>query len=883
MTTERWRRIEEIYQAAADLDPRERADLLKQTCGTDGALRQEIEDLLSEKGDIEAALEAAVRNEAEELAARESKSAIGKRFGPYRVTAVIGTGGMGTVYRAVRDDDQFQKEVAIKVVKRGMNFDALQLRFRHERQILARLDHPHIGRLLDGGVTDDGLPYFVMEFIEGVPLTDYCAGKLLPERLRLFREVCAAVQYAHQNLIVHRDLKPANILVTDDGVPKLLDFGLAKLLYPGQLPEQTFTMVRILTPDYASPEQVRGEPITTVSDIYSLGALLYELVSGRRAHRFESRTTSEMERVVCHTDPLPLPGEIGSIVQMALRKEPGRRYATVEHFSDDIGRYLEGIPVQARKDTLAYRLRKFVRRNKWAVVAGGFACMAVAGGMGAVWYQSQRAEQNAREALRFAATLTGSINNKLGQLKGTLEVRRELVRSTSEYLEQLSRDAPSDPAFQVELSKSYLRLAMFQYDVIAASLHQFEPALASLQKARTIAESIQRRDPNRLEMRPLLTTVFDQIGMTLTGMGRDREALEWYRKALDLSQGVTPEMLTAYQAAGLKRDPGLIRFQMAIESVALGDYRTAMKQLPDGSAHKAEALVGIGDLETAWRSMGPGARRIPVRQNPFMQDLFQFGWRYESAVIAGHPLRLHRGDAATALILARECVKRWMDALRADPADGSARTYLAISGEVLGAILRESNPEESVSTYRMVIDRVGELLDQTPSNLKAQRMLAEARAEVAFPLRKLGKPEEARKSLLDARKVEEAIGEPRAFTRNELGDLELAAGNREEAVLHYQAALDLAKKRIEVRPQDMQARRELADTYERLGHLYELSRQWAVASEWHRKSLGVWRTWTEYGISSVYNERREEQAAAAVLLVRAKQVAAARNGRKADE
>jgi serine/threonine protein kinase len=172
MTTERWRRIEEIYQAAADLDPRERADLLKQTCGTDGALRQEIEDLLSEKGDIEAALEAAVRNEAEELAARESKSAIGKRFGPYRVTAVIGTGGMGTVYRAVRDDDQFQKEVAIKVVKRGMNFDALQLRFRHERQILARLDHPHIGRLLDGGVTDDGLPYFVMEFIEGVPLTE---------------------------------------------------------------------------------------------------------------------------------------------------------------------------------------------------------------------------------------------------------------------------------------------------------------------------------------------------------------------------------------------------------------------------------------------------------------------------------------------------------------------------------------------------------------------------------------------------------------------------------------------------------------------------------------------------------------------------------------
>ncbi len=869
MMTERWRRIEEIYQAAADLDPRERAGLLEQTCGTDAVLRQEIESLLAENGDIDATVEAAVRMEAEELAARESESAIGKHFGPYRVTAVIGAGGMGTVYRAVRDDDQFQKDVAIKIVKRGMNFDALQMRFRHERQILARLDHPHIGRLLDGGVTDDGLPYFVMEFIEGVPLTEYSAGKPLPEQLRLFREVCAAVQYAHQNLVVHRDLKPANILVTKEGVPKLLDFGLAKLLDPGQLPESTFTMIRILTPDYASPEQVRGGPITTASDIYSLGAVLYEVVSGRRAHRFESRTTSEMERVVCQTDPPRLPGEIGSIVQMALRKEPGRRYATVEHFSDDIRRYLEGVPVQARKDTLAYRTGKFIRRNKWAVTAAAFACLAVAAGMGAVWYQSRRAERNAREALRFAATLTGSINYKLGQLSGTLEARRDLVRSTSEYLEQLSRDAPSDPAFQVELSRTYLRLAMFQYDLVAASLHQFEPALASLQKARAIAESIQHRDPNRLELRPLLTTVFDQTGMTLTGMGRNREALEWYRRALALSQDGTPAKITAYD--GLTRRPSLIRYQIAIESIALGNYRDAIKRLPDGDPFKVEALAGIGDLDSAWRSMEPGVRRMPNRQNPYMQHLFEFGWRYGSAIIAGHPLRLNRGDKETALLHARECIRLWTDALRSDPADGSARIYLAISGELLGAILRESAPEESMRTYLLVIEKTGELLDQTPGNLKAQRLLASARAEIALPLRKLGKPEEARKSLLESRRLEDALGEPGAFTRNALGDLELEAGNRQDALLHYQAALGLAEKRIEARKEDMQARRELADTYEKLARFHELSRQWKEAAEWHGKSLAVWRNWTKYGISSIYNTRRGEQAASGLARVRAKQ------------
>jgi eukaryotic-like serine/threonine-protein kinase len=386
MTTQQWRRIEEIYQTAADLDRREQRTFLDRACGSDRELRGTVERLLATDEDFDAAVEAAIRDEAADLASTACELIVGECISPYRITALIGAGGMGAIYRAARDDDQYQKEVAIKVVKRGMDLDAVVRRFRHERQILATLEHPNIARLIDGGATEDGQPYFVMEYVEGWPLTDYCAPLPLKDRLQLFRQVCAAVEYAHDNRIVHRDLKPANILVTKDGVPKLLDFGLAKILSSDELPEQTYTFLRMLTPDYASPEQVRGEVITKRSDIYSLGAVLYELVSGRRAHQFKDRTTAEIERVICERDPPPLADELGSIVQMAMHKEPERRYAGVEQLSEDVRRYLEHIPVLARKSGISYRLRKFARRNKLSVASSAIALLSIVSGIAiAVW------------------------------------------------------------------------------------------------------------------------------------------------------------------------------------------------------------------------------------------------------------------------------------------------------------------------------------------------------------------------------------------------------------------------------------------------------------------------------------------------------------------
>ncbi len=422
MTLERWQQIEELFQLALEREAKERSAFLDEACTGDADLRREVESLLLYDENASSFMETPAFDAASELLGdNQAESMAGRAIGPYKVTREIGHGGMGAVYLAVRDDDEYQKQVAIKLVKRGMDTDGILRRFRNERQILANLDHQNIAKLLDGGTTDDGLSYFIMDHVEGLPIDVYCDSHKLPtvERLKLFRTVCSAVQYAHHHDVVHRDLKPGNILVTAEGVPKLLDFGIAKVLNP-EPPFQTVesTGLRPMTPDYASPEQVRGGTITPASDVYSLGVLLYELLTGHRPYRVKGRTPQEIERVICEEDPEKpsaaisgieeapradgttritltpelvsatrdgqpeklrrlLVGDLDNIVLMALRKEPERRYPSVEQFSEDIHRYLEGLPVLARKDTLWYRSAKFIKRNKASVISAALASMVL--------------------------------------------------------------------------------------------------------------------------------------------------------------------------------------------------------------------------------------------------------------------------------------------------------------------------------------------------------------------------------------------------------------------------------------------------------------------------------------------------------------------------
>jgi len=305
MNAERWQRVREILDGAISRSPADQVAYISEACASDAELLAEVESLLRshDEADDDFLLSPVV--DLRGLAGEENRrpGQIGCRIGVYRIVEEIGHGGMGEVYRAVRADGQYEKEVALKLVRVGMDIEFLRERFRHERQILASLDHPNIARLYDGGTTEDGIPYLVMELVEGTPIDRYCQEQDLdiPERLTLFNQVCAAVQYAHQRLVIHRDIKPGNILVTADGVPKLLDFGIAKILDPADGAETT--ILHPMTPDYASPEQIRGETITTATDIYSLGIVLYRLLTGKSPYPETTRTPHEFARIVCEAEP----------------------------------------------------------------------------------------------------------------------------------------------------------------------------------------------------------------------------------------------------------------------------------------------------------------------------------------------------------------------------------------------------------------------------------------------------------------------------------------------------------------------------------------------------------------------------------------------------
>ncbi|MGH9845142.1 MAG: protein kinase domain-containing protein [Blastocatellia bacterium] len=462
-------RIEELFHAALERDTSSRTEFLSEACGDNRILREEVEALLE-----------ALQESPEFVVADHPLTAFdaqippqvapqaGARIGPYRLVREIGYGGMGAVWLAERDDARFQKQVAIKLIRAGLveagDANGAARRFREERQILARLEHPSIARLIDGGETADGSPWLALEFVEGERIDQYCQRRSLSlnERLELFRKVCDAVHYAHQNLVVHRDLKPANILITKDGAPRLLDFGIARLLdAEGAMRDVTLTYQRMLTLDYASPEQVRGKQITTTSDVYSLGVVLYELLSGKRPYDLSEKSLTDAVHIIGEVESPPpsqaveseklrrqLAGDLDNIVMMALRKEPARRYASVEQMSRDIQRHLEGLPVTASPATWSYRGRKFVRRNKGVVVAAALiTLLLLIAGIAVAWQariarrqrdQAQGINNFFRKMLSIADPTAGTP----GHGKGAEITFVEAIRVAEKWIDVDFKDQP---------------------------------------------------------------------------------------------------------------------------------------------------------------------------------------------------------------------------------------------------------------------------------------------------------------------------------------------------------------------------------------------------------------------------------------------------------
>jgi eukaryotic-like serine/threonine-protein kinase len=410
------------------------------------------------------------------------------------VVSILGRGGMGAVYLAERADGNFEQRVALKVIQSSHSAALLLDRFQQERRILAQLSHPNIASLFDGGQTADGSPYIAMEYVAGQSIEAFCDQSQLPVRGRveLFLKVCDAVQYAHQNLIVHRDLKPANILVTAGGQPKLLDFGIAKVLDPAEA-GSTQTSTRLLTPEYASPEQIRGDPITTATDIYSLGAVLCVLLTGEPPHAIAKLSPLQAAQAIAEEEVAALerlPGDLNAILHKALRKEPARRYRSVAELAGDLGRFLEGRPVLAAPDSFGYRARKFLRRNWMAAAAIAAVMIALAGGAGVALWQARRAQRQFGDVRHLANTFLFDFEDAIHNVSGATKARLLVVNTASEYLNRLATEAGGDRQLIRELADSYKKLGDVQGYVPGGNVGQLPEAVASYRKSLALRDAL---------------------------------------------------------------------------------------------------------------------------------------------------------------------------------------------------------------------------------------------------------------------------------------------------------------------------------------------------------------------------------------------------------
>jgi tetratricopeptide (TPR) repeat protein/tRNA A-37 threonylcarbamoyl transferase component Bud32 len=795
MTIERWQRVKEIVAEGLERQGAARAQFLDAVCGSDPSLRAEVEDLIASFQSAGAFLDeapVAVKDiaEAPSQSHHSLYCAKGEHIGPYRVLDVLGQGGMGTVYRALRVDEEFTMQVAVKVIKRGMDSEAVVRRFRRERQIMARLAHPNIARLLDGGVTDDGLLYFVMEFIEGQPLDAYCRNRAADtrERIRLFRDVCEAVQYAHRNLIVHGDIKPSNVLVTAEGTPKLLDFGVARFLDPDS-PDVTATAgFRPMTPAYSSPEQLRGEGVTTLSDLYSLGAVLYELLAVQRPYKFEAATPAAVLRVLETSDPpkpsavsgrLELEGDLDNIALKAIEKEPERRYGSVEQLSEDLRRHLAGLPVTARPDTILYRLTKFAGRNRVAVLASLLVTLSLVAAVVATSRQyavaraeHERAERRFRDVRRLANTFMYDLDESLVDLPGGIEVRRKLVENSLRYLDSLAKESAGDVTLQRELASAYEKMGDILGRPSYSNLGQTAAALESYKKALAIREPLAKATPKDLQLQQELASIYSNLSAVLKVMGDYSGGLDYDRKAL--------AMRLALVAA--KPNDRVYRRHLASSFTTLGAGLSLLGDWAGVLEARAKALQMFEELVAA----DPG--NVADRHS------------LELAHLRMGSILLHEGDRATALRHMNQALDIAKALYAERPNDARIRMAFARVHATIGAAhLEGKNPAVALEHFSKAAEIHETLVALEPQDARSRSLLATDHIRMGLALARLGK----------------------------------AAA----AIEHIKVAIPQRESLAQANPANAGARAEVAEGYAAMGEALGSAGRRGEAAEWYRRSL----------------------------------------------
>ena len=736
LTPESWRRLDALFNGAVDLPPLEQEAFVARETADDQVLARQLRSMLAHASGAPDRIASAIGGVAAGVAPPTDWTPpmyTGRHFGPYRLVREIGRGGMGLVFEAVRDDQEYRKTVALKVAPwsaavTGRDL-ALRERFRFERQILAGLEHPHIARLLDGG-TEDGVPYFVMEYVEGVPITTYCEQRhlALRERIALFRLVCGAVRFAHERLIVHRDLKPTNILVDTNGVPTLLDFGIAKLLDPLADPSVTNPGESAWTPDYTSPEQVRGGAVTTRTDVYSLGLILFELLAGERAQMADRSSPLALDRSVCEHEPgnpsgraeargdrvhaRRLRGDLDTIVSTAIRKEPERRYASATALSDDLGRYLEGRPILARPNAPLYTAGKLLRRHRAAAIATVLVLVSVVAGAITSLYQARRAERRFQQVRTLANAFVFDVHDRIQDLPGSTEARKAIVQTALTYLENLRGDAAGDPALGRELAAAYERIATVEGNPVHRNLGDTKGAIASYSRAEEILTPLADRG-DRLALRQLMS-VYNGLAQVRRAQGDLKAAMTGYARAQQMGERLraqTPDdrdVLTTLgdvygessRAANQLRDYATAQrtaeqmMQVAQHSLQLDPRSHAYRENLSG-AHSAlgAAYAGAGRLREAVDQFRVCVtlREQLVAEQPHQAEyqrnlLIAYG---RLGDILGYAIGGNLGDIAGATVMFEKATALARVAMARDPADRRAVFDLANATLRLGTLLAD--------------------------------------------------------------------------------------------------------------------------------------------------------------------------------------------------
>ncbi len=942
MTPERWQQVKGVLQQVLEISPPHRAAFLSRACDGDEPLRLEVESLLmNEEAHAEGFLETPLWTSAVFESAL-SDSWVGRRIGAYEIVDLIGEGGMGSVYRGVRADEQYEKQVAIKVVRQGLGTAFALAQFRAERQILANLDHPHIARLLDGGTTDTGLPYLVMELVEGEPIDLYCNSRKLSiaDRLRLFLRVCDGVQYAHQHLVIHRDLKPGNIFVTADATPKLLDFGIAKILDPGAGPaEPTLNMMRMLTPEYASPEQVRGEVVTTSSDVYSLGVVLFRLLTGQHPFRSQNQSPDEILQATRDTEP-PRPstaarwqnpatpgsepdgrtfaasnedssdklskrlrGDLDNIVLMALRKEPQRRYASAEHFAEDIRRHLGSLPVRARADTFRYRASKFVVRHRRGVlVAAGVAAILVALMVGIVWeahiarVQRMKAERRFQDVRALANSLIFDVHDSIQNLQGATAARKLIVDKGLHYLDGLEQESQGDASLRLELAAAYKRIGDVQGNEFFANLGDTSNALKSYQKALAIRKSLWSQSGQDVNGALALAELYRLVSQTQLVQGEVSAALESSQAAVKLMEPIDAahpndpevvyELLGDYQSVA-----NILGGDVSLSN--MGDNEGALvyrhKQLeaaerfanlengsPRGKGNLAIAISTMGDqllqaghaseaLQNYLRAQ-PLFQEVAYHSNKGPRGKYLLGLLYERITL----VQLVKGDIPAALAAAHAALELSTELATSDPRDAQSGVTRIEDYKLVADLESRTGRDRDASIHmEKAFALMPKLVAQSPSDTEVQAMKADLNTTAGDIASRKGNFQHALKyyetsiavlsGVASANAKNGGAGQRLGATHNSAGRAQLGLRNLEAAEASFKKAVSLVNETAKTSHPNMQAVYTLADAYTGLGDV-EANRasdqrrmpdvrlqHWQQSATWYKQSAQMWQRVPEVG------------------------------------